>query len=102
MRFFDRMIKAAQQLSHEGWIVIMPYVTFVGAEQETATKKMLDDMHFAKIRMSDAIHVVSDETGYIGDSTRNEINYALRIERIEVHYLFLDAKGNNTAGGKTL
>lgn len=41
----------------------------------TETKKMLDDMHKRKIDMSDEIFVVN-VGGYIGDSTRSEIEYA--------------------------
>ena len=43
----------------------------------TATKAMLDDMHKAKIDMSDEIFVINVD-GYIGDSTRSEIEYAKR------------------------
>ncbi|MCI6699483.1 hypothetical protein [Porcincola intestinalis] len=40
----------------------------------TATKAMLDDMHKAKIDMADEIFVINVD-GYIGDSTRSEIEY---------------------------
>ena len=39
-------------------------------------KKMLDKVHLAKIDLSDGIFVLN-VGGYIGDSTRNEIRYAL-------------------------
>ncbi len=39
------------------------------------TKKMLDDMHKRKIDMADSIYVIN-VGGYIGESTRSEINYA--------------------------
>lgn len=39
------------------------------------TKEMLDDMHKRKIDMSDEIYVIN-VGGYIGDSTRSEIQYA--------------------------
>ena len=38
-------------------------------------KKMLDEMHKAKIEMSDFIYVLN-KNGYIGESTRSEIDYA--------------------------
>lgn len=41
----------------------------------TAAKAMLDDMHKAKIDMADEIFVINVD-GYIGDSTRSEIEYA--------------------------
>ena len=41
------------------------------------TKKMLDKMHKQKIDMSDEILVIN-VNGYIGESTKLEIEYALR------------------------
>jgi hypothetical protein len=41
-------------------------------------KIMLDDIHKRKIDMADAIYVIN-KGGYIGASTRSEIQYALRI-----------------------
>ncbi|MBP5249160.1 MAG: hypothetical protein J6Z46_04050, partial [Lachnospiraceae bacterium] len=52
----------------------------------TATKKMLDDIHKRKIDMADSIFVIN-VGGYIGDSTRSEIEYAKahgkRVEYLE-------------------
>ena len=42
----------------------------------TRTKEMLDDMHKRKIDMADEIYVIN-VGGYIGSSTRSEIEYAL-------------------------
>ena len=42
----------------------------------TQTKEMLDDMHKRKIDMADEIFVIN-VGGYIGDSTRSEIDYAI-------------------------
>jgi len=44
--------------------------------EKTGNKELLDELHFRKIDMSDEIYVINYE-GYIGESTRNEINYAL-------------------------
>ena len=46
---------------------------------------MLDDMHKRKIDMADAIYVIN-VGGYIGESTRSEIEYAQRNGKI-VYYL---------------
>jgi len=40
-------------------------------------KIMLDDIHKRKIDMADAIYVINKD-GYIGSSTKSEIQYALR------------------------
>ena len=49
------------------------------------TKEMLDDMHKCKIDMADGIYVIN-VGGYIGDSTRSEIEYAEANEKF-VKYL---------------
>lgn len=41
-------------------------------------KIMLDDIHKRKIDMADAIYVINKD-GYVGSSTRSEIQYALRL-----------------------
>lgn len=49
------------------------------------TKEMLDDMHKRKIDMADEIFVIN-VNGYIGESTKSEIEYAKRNGKI-VRYL---------------
>lgn len=49
------------------------------------TKEMLDDMHKRKIDMADYIFVVNVD-GYIGQSTRSEIEYAESLGK-RVEYL---------------
>lgn len=51
----------------------------------TKTKSMLDDMHKRKIDLSDMIYVIN-VGGYIGESTRSEIEYAICTGK-EVRYL---------------
>ena len=40
-------------------------------------KVMLDDLHKRKIDMSDEIYVIN-KNGYIGESTKSEIGYAIK------------------------
>ena len=47
------------------------------------TKEILDDMHKAKISMADEIFVIN-VGGYIGDSTRSEIEYAKPERRSDI------------------
>lgn len=51
----------------------------------TRTKEMLDDMHKRKIDMADEIFVIN-VGGYIGESTKSEIEYALKNNK-KVNYL---------------
>lgn len=56
-----------------------------GAEQENV-KHILDELHLRKIDISDEVFVIN-VGGYIGDSTRNEINYAIKIGK-PIKYLW--------------
>ena len=51
----------------------------------TKTKEMLDDMHKRKIDMADEIFVINVD-GYIGSSTKSEIEYAKASGKV-VRYL---------------
>lgn len=42
------------------------------------TKAMLDELHKRRIDLADSVFVIN-KGGYIGDSTRSEINYTLRL-----------------------
>ena len=84
-RFKDAFMEAQKRLTLEGNIVISVGLfghsggNEVGGDMDegtlTRTKEMLDDMHKRKIDMADEIYVIN-VGGYIGSSTRSEINYA--------------------------
>ena len=56
-----------------------------GENIDEKTKQMLDKMHKQKIDMSDEIYVINLD-GYIGESTKNEIEYA-KINGKKINYL---------------
>ena len=79
-RFKDAFMEAQKQLTLEGNIVISVGLFGHSGDDEVwtpGTKEMLDNMHMRKIDMADAIHVIN-VGGYIGESTRSEIEYARR------------------------
>jgi hypothetical protein len=47
-----------------------------GVGHDSAEKVSLDELHKRKIDLADYVLVVSDESGYFGDSTASEIQYA--------------------------
>lgn len=92
-RFKDTFLEVLKKLTLEGNIVLLPGVyAHAGDEEawEPGRKEVLDDMHRRKIDMSDEIFVVN-VGGYIGESTRGEIEYARRNGRA-VRYLEEPAK----------
>ena len=87
-RFKDQFLEAQKRLTLEGNIVIRVGLFGHSGDDEVwteGTKEMLDDMHKRKIDMADEIFVIN-VGGYIGSSTRSEIEYAKNNGR-EVRYL---------------
>ena len=94
-RFKDEFMKAQKDLTLKGYIVISVGLFGHSGDQEvwenmdegtlTKTKEMLDDMHKRKFDMADEIFVINDN-GYIGDSTKTEIEYANKTGK-KVNYL---------------
>lgn len=89
-RFKDEFYEAQKRFTLEGNIVISVGLFGHAGDQEVwdgmdedtlskwfcvKTKEMIDDMHKRKIDMADSIYVIN-VGGYIGESTRSEINYA--------------------------
>ena len=85
-RFKKEFFAAQKKLTLEGKIVISVGLFGHSGDEEVwdgmdegtlgKTKAMLDDMHKRKIDMADSIYVIN-MGGYIGDSTKSEIEYAL-------------------------
>ncbi len=87
-RFKDEFQEAQKRLTLEGNIVISVGLFGHSGDEEVwteGTKEMLDNMHKRKIDMADAIYVIN-VGGYIGESTRSEIDYATRHGK-EILYL---------------
>lgn len=92
-RFKNTFLELLKKLTLEGNIVLLPGVyAHAGDEEawEPGRKDVFDDMHRRKIDMSDAIFVVN-VGGYIGESTRREIEYARKNGRM-IRYLEEPAK----------
>ena len=88
IRFKDEFMEVQKRLTLEGNIVISVGLFGHSGDNEVwieGTKEMLDDMHLRKIDMADEIYVINVD-GYIGTSTRNEIEYAKRTGKV-VRYL---------------
>jgi hypothetical protein len=87
-RFKDEFISEQKRLTLEGNIVISVGLFGHAGDEEVwleKTKVMLDDMHKRKIDIADEIFVVN-VGGYIGSSTKSEIEYAIKTGKI-VKYL---------------
>ena len=84
MKFKDKMMEISKELEIKNKYVVIQCIysndKFSEDEQE-----VLAMLHYNKIELSDAIYVVN-VNGYIGISTKNEIEYAKKLCK-EVLYL---------------
>ena len=90
-RFKDAWYEQSKRLTHEGEIVLSGDLDTssaarnVNAPIDPELKTALDELHKRKIDLADRV-LVLNVGGYIGQSTRSEIEYAEKIGR-PVEYL---------------
>lgn len=77
-RFKEDFERVEKELTLKGNIVITVGLFGHSGDDEVwlpGVKELMDDMHKRKILMADEIYVVN-KNGYIGESTRSEIEFA--------------------------
>lgn len=87
-RFKKHFLETMKDLTLKGYIVLSVGLYGHSGDNEgldPKTKAMLDDIHLRKIDMSDEIYVIN-VGGYIGNSTRKEIEYAMAKNK-KIRYL---------------
>ena len=87
-KFKDEFLQEQKRLTLEGNIVISVGLFGHSGDSEVwteNTKEMLDDMHKRKIDLADEIFVIN-KNGYIGQSTKSEIEYATKTGK-KVNYM---------------
>ena len=86
IKFKEEFMEVQEKLTLDGNIVFTPnFFNNIKDEIDLKTKKMLDEMHRQKIDMSDEIYVINFG-GYIGESTKAEIEYA-KVKGKNISYL---------------
>lgn len=87
VKFKEEFERIKEELTLAGNIVFTPnfFHSIKKEEINNETKKMLDKMHKQKIDMSDEIYVIN-VGGYIGESTKSEIEYA-KTKNKKISYL---------------
>jgi len=90
MRYSKEMMKIAEELElKHGYAVIQCVYNIDGQRHEGVDISILDKIHRKKIDISDAIYVVNID-GYIGNSTRNEIEYAKNNGKEVIYHEIVD------------
>lgn len=86
MKFQKEMMITAAKLALEGNCVLTPVYSVLDNYEKTDEQlEKLKQAHFKRIELSDAILVINKD-GYIGNSTKLEIEYAKKLNK-EVMYL---------------
>ena len=87
IKFKEEFMKIQQKLTLDGNIILMPnfFNNIKKEDIDEEMKRMLDEMHKQKIDMSDEIYVIN-VGGYIGESTKTEIEYA-KVKGKKISYL---------------
>ena len=87
-KFKEEFLQVQKNLTLQGNIVISVGMFGHSGDNEVwkeGTKEMLDDMHKRKIDMANEIFVIN-KGGYIGSSTKSEIEYAKSVGK-NIRYL---------------
>lgn len=89
-RFASTFNSVAAEETLLGRIVLRPEVVTYNSDLDPQfvdpeTKRQLDELHLRKIDLADEVYVIN-VGGYIGESTRNEIAYAVKTRK-PVRYL---------------
>lgn len=87
LKFKNQIMQITEQMELAGNCMLsIIYPTNPDKDAYTNTEAdMLDAMHKEKIKLSDAILVVNID-GYIGSSTKSEIDYARSLDKEIIYY----------------
>lgn len=86
IKFQKEMMIAAEKLALKGNCILTPtYPVIENLEITEKQTSMLKEAHFKRIELSDAIFVVN-VNGYIGNSTKLEIEYAKKLGKEIIYY----------------
>ncbi len=85
MKFKNDMLILAEELAIKGYCVLTP--VFEVKERSIAENQLqkMREAHFKRIELSDSI-LVMNVNGYIGESTKLEIQYAKSLNKKVLYY----------------
>lgn len=92
--FKEQFMEEAQKLTLDNYIVLMPHVFIhrTGMKYDKDVIERFNEMHKKMIDMSDAIMVINKD-GYIGESTKSEIEYAKQKGK-KVYYMYINCESD--------
>ena len=93
LKFINEMMDITEKMELKGNCMLVP---IYNSNKDCFTAKeasLLDMMHKERIKLADAILVVN-VGGYIGSSTKNEIEYAKSLDKEIIYYTDIIDKQN--------
>ena len=88
MKFIQEMMEISEKVELQGNVVLIPIYNPSKPNKDSYTPEqilVLDKMHRERIKLADAILVVN-VNGYIGSSTKNEIEFAKSLNKEIIYY----------------
>ncbi len=88
LKFYKEMMEITEKMELQENCMLVPIYNPSKPSKDDFTKKealILDKMHKERIKLADAILVV-DVGGYVGKSTRKEIEYAKSLDKEIIYY----------------
>lgn len=88
MRFVNEMMEITEKVELQGNCMLMPIYNPNKPNKDNFTEAeavIMDKMHKERIKLADAILVVNVD-GYIGNSTKSEIEFAKSLNKEIIYY----------------
>lgn len=88
LRFVNEMMEITEKMELQGNCMLVPIYNPNKASKDDFTEEealMLDKMHKERIKLAEAILVVNVD-GYIGSSTKKEIEFAKSLNKEIIYY----------------
>lgn len=88
LRFYKEMMEITEKVELQGNCMLVPIYNPNKPNKDVFTEEealMLDKMHKERIKLADAILVVNVD-GYVGSSTKNEIEFAKSLNKEIIYY----------------
>ena len=88
LRFYKEMMEITEKMELQGNCILVPIYNHARPNKDDFIEEdalMLDKMHKERIKLADAILVVNVD-GYIGNSTKSEIEFAKSLNKEILYY----------------
>ena len=88
LKFVKEMMEITEKMELQGNCMLVPIYNPLKSSKDDFTEEeslILDKMHKERIKLSDAILVIN-VNGYIGNSTKSEIEFAKSLNKEIIYY----------------